>query len=529
LLIALSLLSAFVMPIWTQPVNAADSNTASSWTTLTSMPTSRGDFGITVVEGKIYVIGGTNENNEPLSTVEVYNPLTNEWASKMSMITPRSGFATAVFNNKIYVFGGSTGSGYTGNTEVFDPEANSWEPAASLPTPRAALTAAVVDNCIYVIGGIKYSSVSPYYVETGINECYDPTVNTWTTKTSLPTGVYGCASAVANNKIYVIGGAKQSTATSSLTLVGNNQVYNVETNQWSIAESLPETTMYGAAATTEGIVSPQAIYYVGGYTGGAYTNQAYIFTFSYNSWNIIEDMPVARGRLGLVVVADVLYAIGGYDGTNWVNTNEKYTPVGYGTVAPKIQITSPRNETYQQVSITWTINKEADWIGYAVDGGKNVTLHAPIRIASLPQGNHRITLYANDSLGNMGVSNTVYFSIDSVAPSLTIINPTNQSYDSTDIQLLFSVDEPNAILSYSLDGQTNQEIIGNMTLVALSNGGHYVTVYAADSMGNVAEEIVYFNIAPFPWLLVVAVLTIVIIVLAAGYIVFKLKKKSDEK
>jgi hypothetical protein len=35
---------------------------------------------------------------------------------------------------------------------------------------------------------------------------------------------------------------------------------------------------------------------------------------------------------------------------------------------------------------------------------------------------------------------------------------------------------------------------------------------------------VYFNIAPFPWLVVVAVLTIIIIVAAVGYIVFKRRK-----
>ena len=49
-------------------------------------------------------------------------------------------------------------------------------------------------------------------------------------------------------------------------------------------------------------------------------------------------MPTPRAYLGVAVVNDVLYAIGGFDGTNWLNVNEQYKPVGYGTVAPKCRL-----------------------------------------------------------------------------------------------------------------------------------------------------------------------------------------------
>jgi N-acetylneuraminic acid mutarotase len=489
------------------------------------MPTGRADFGIAALDGKIYVLGGINDKEEPLSTVEVYNPANNDWTSKMSMLIPRSGFATAVYGGKIYVFGGNISSGFVGNAEVYDPESNSWATVASMPTPRAYLSANVVGDKIYLIGGEKYSSTSPYHVETGINECYDPVTDTWTTRTALPTGVYSFGSAVADNKIYIIGGAKQDHS-SSLTLVGNNQVYNPESDNWSILQSVPQTTVHGAAAATQGVSSPAAIYFVGGVTFNVYSNKTFAFMLSNNTWKTVEDMPTARSRLGLVAVDDVLYAIGGFDGANWLGTVEQYTPIGYGTVAPVIHITSPSNETYQQVLLTYSVNKDVTWTGYSIDGNSNVTINSSIRLSHLSQGSHRIVLYANDTSGNMGISNAVYFSIDTVAPALTILNPSNSSYDATDVQLMFSVDEVNASLAYSLDGQPTVDIIGNITLVALSNGGHYVTVYATDGMGNIAEETVYFEVAPFPWLLVVAVLTIVIIVGAAAYIVFKLKGKS---
>ena len=59
-------------------------------------------------------------------------------------------------------------------------------------------------------------------------------------------------------------------------------------------------------------------------------------------------MPTARAYLGVADVNDIIYAIGGSDGQNWLDTVEAYTPVGYGTAPPIIQIISPENQTYRK-------------------------------------------------------------------------------------------------------------------------------------------------------------------------------------
>jgi hypothetical protein len=168
-------------------------------------------------------------------------------------------------------------------------------------------------------------------------------------------------------------------------------------------------------------------------------------------------------------------------------------------------------------------------MGYSIDGGAVKTFTSEVELTGLSQGAHSVKMYANDSSGNMGFSDTVYFSIDTVAPHVTIVSPANQSYGSTDLQLQYIVDDANATLAYSLDGQASIAMIGNLTLVALSNGGHYITVYAIDSLGNASEDTVYFEVAPFPWLLLIAVLVIVIIVVAGGYLFFKRKKGEPDK
>ncbi len=530
LLITLTITAALIVPISLPPAQAA-SETQSGWSTLASMPTPRGAFGTAIVAGKIYVIGGVNDNNLPLGTVEMYDPLTDVWTSKMSMPTPRSGLAVAVYNSKIYAIGGTINNGFVGNNEAYDPATNTWTTKTSMPTPRASLSANLVNGGIYLIGGKVYSGIAPFYVETGINECYFPDNDSWSTKAPLPTPVEGYSSAVVDNRIYVIGGSKYSASTGTLGLMNANQVYNTQINQWTQAAPLLVTTSYGAAAATTGNLAPAGIYLVGGYTGDTYSKKAQMLSLSNNSWVNVEPMPTARSYLGLVVINDELYAIGGFDGSNWLSSNELYKPVGYGTVSPSIQITSPGNNTYPQATLAFTLNRGVDWIGYSLDSQANVTVTGQTELSNLTQGPHSIIMFANDSAGNMGISNKVDFSIDNVPPVLIVGLPANQTYGSSDIQLEFIVDNTTSTLAYSLDGQPDVSIAGNITLVALSNGGHRLTLYATDAIGNRARETVYFTIEPFPFLAVVAVLTIAIIVGGAGFLFIKRKKgkKSDPK
>jgi N-acetylneuraminic acid mutarotase len=524
ILITLLLITAVLPAFNVLPANA---DSPGSWTTMAPMPTARGGFGLAVVNGKIYAIGGTN-GGAPLNTVEMYNPQTNQWTTETPMPTARSGFAIAVYYNKIYVIGGTVGNGFVGNTEVYDPVTNTWQTKTSMPTPRADLSANVVNDKIYLIGGKRYSSISPFYGETDINEVYNPLNNTWTTETPITTGVQDYASAVLNGKIYIMGGSRQSSSAESNIITNANQVYDPQTGNWSLAAKLLNIDTFGAAAATEGFMVPPRIYCVGGFSSDQFTGETHVYFPENNSWNTADPMPTPRAYLGLAVVNDFVYAIGGSDGKDWLTTNEQYKPAGYGTVAPKVQITSPENKTYTEVSLSFTVNRATEWTGYSLDNQANVTLKSETKLSGLSQGTHSIKIYANDSLGNMGVSNTVFFSMDTHAPDINIILPQNQSYGSTDIQLAFTINE-NATLAYSLDQQANVTIIENVTLPALSSGSHRLTIYATDDLGNSGSETVDFNIAPFPVIAVVAALATTTIILASGYLFFKRRKPSGKE
>jgi N-acetylneuraminic acid mutarotase len=487
------------------------------------MLTPRAGLGTAVIDGKIYAIGGTSDNL-PVNSNEQYDPFTDTWTTEAAMPTARSGVAVAVYQNKIYVIGGTVGgTSFVGNNEVYDPTTNTWETRASMPTPRADLNAVVVGDKIYLIGGEEYSSVSPNFVQTNINEVYDPVNNTWSTAVSCITPVYGYASATINGKIYIIGGAKSP----GNTFVNTNQVYDPQINQWSLDAELPALASYGAAAATEGYMAPSQIDFIGGYFSGSFQRSTQVFYPNNDSWSTGASMPTTRAYLSLAVVNDIVYAIGGYDGTNWLNATEAYAPPGYGTVAPIVQITSPENKTYSSVILAFDVNRGAQWIGYSLDNQANETITGDVELSYLTQGGHKLVIYANDSAGNMGASNTVYFSINTLPQKITFLTPQNTSYGSGDIQLTFVTSEPPAWISYNLDNQGNVTIIGNVTLPALPNGSHSLTVYASDVVGNIGSVTVDFTIVTFPLVPVAATITTIVIVLAAGILLYRRKKSGE--
>lgn len=85
---------------------------------------------------------------------------------------------------------------------------------------------------------------------------------------------------------------------------------------------------------------------------------------------------------------------------------------------------------------------------------------------------------------------------DEVPPNITVLSPTDGTcYHDGDVALNFIVSEPTAWIGYSLDGEDNVTIAGNITLTDLSYGPHTITVYANDTAGCMGcSETVYFTV-----------------------------------
>jgi N-acetylneuraminic acid mutarotase len=109
------------------------------WGTKASMPTARYALGTTMVDGKIYAIGGERGGNNPpfdLAVVEAYDPVTDVWETRQSMPTPRNVLgATSTTNGTIFAIGGRIDSTHLATAEAYDPLRDTWLTGAATPTP----------------------------------------------------------------------------------------------------------------------------------------------------------------------------------------------------------------------------------------------------------------------------------------------------------------------------------------------------------------------------------------------------------
>ena len=313
--------------------------TENSWATKTEMPTARSGLGLAVVDDKIYAIGGFYCDKN-----EVYDPIADTWSMKKPMPTPRGGFAIAVFGDKIYTFGGRIKYGgnsppeLTAVNEVYDPATDTWTTKASMPTPKAGLSANVVNDKIYLIGGFTYSDFTSH--PSNENLAYGPLTDSWATAKPIPTSVYDYASTVVDNKIYVISGHETEVISDNGTahIPAPNQIYDPRTDTWAYGAPMSYAVTSGAAAgATTGVVAPKAIYVMGGFVGFyAPFNLTQVYHPENDTWSSGADMPSPLFYLGVAVVKDQLYAIGGMTAilTPGIAENKQYTPFGYGTIPP---------------------------------------------------------------------------------------------------------------------------------------------------------------------------------------------------
>lgn len=114
-------------------------------------------------------------------------------------------------------------------------------------------------------------------------------------------------------------------------------------------------------------------------------------------------------------------------------------------------------------------------------------------------------------------------------PHIEILSPENKTYATGSVSLSFLVEEETSWIRYSLDGQMNVTIAGNINLPGLSDGSHSLIVYAKDLAGNIgASEMIYFSVNTqrtdhlLTW-----IVAAIVIVAASGTAVylFKIRKR----
>jgi hypothetical protein len=185
---------------------------------------------------------------------------------------------------------------------------------------------------------------------------------------------------------------------------------------------------------------------------------------------------------------------------------------------------------------TYVYNNEGIYIPY--DENAITEFSYDMELTGVPEGKHYITVHAVEwgayinglfvHMFSINGSSSVSFTVD-VSPNISVLPLVNKTYEFSDVPLEFTVNKPVSQITYSLDGKENFSISGNTTLTGLTNGDHYLTVYAEDEYGHTgASEIIYFSVEvpePFPTTLVVASIVTVSVAVIGLFVYFKKRKR----
>jgi N-acetylneuraminic acid mutarotase len=227
---------------------------------------------------------------------------TNQWVFKEPMPTARTLVGGCELNGQFYVTGGAINeSSLSAKVEVYDPPLDTWTTKSRLPSLLCGHAICVRDGKIYVFGGLSPAVSSP---ATKRVYSYDPQTDTWMQKSDMPTANAWCAVAVIDSIIYLFGGAPAVPGIPFRTVLA----YDPAKETWTRKADMP-TARFGLSAC----VSAGKVYVIGGCANGY--SPLYKTVEAYDpvsdTWTRKADMPTGRFGLATTLVGNQIYATGG--------------------------------------------------------------------------------------------------------------------------------------------------------------------------------------------------------------------------
>ncbi|EMM71050.1 kelch repeat protein [Leptospira weilii str. 2006001855] len=123
----------------------------------------------------IWLLGGIGTDGNPISQIDLYDPVENRWYPNITqMPTPRAFANIIAHKNKIYVMGGLIKSGpsfnATDRVDEYDPFLNLWKTLSPMPNTHQSGNSLSVENSIVIIAGTTSEAMQ---TGTLINTVYE--------------------------------------------------------------------------------------------------------------------------------------------------------------------------------------------------------------------------------------------------------------------------------------------------------------------------------------------------------------------
>ena len=241
------------------------------------------------------------------------------------MPTPRHDLQAVATGDKIYAISGA-GNLTVDAVEIYHTKTDTWTPGPPIPTKRGWLGADLLGNKIYVAGGKtirtpeekQQSGDDTHFKIRDVLEVLDLETHTWSTLEPLDEPRAGVSVTACDGKIYAIGGNNME-AGHQLDAVA---IYDPQNGHWEPGPALPFRVQMPGTIAVDG-----KIYSIGGHSqdldGGSFRAELFVLDPAVGKWEELAPMPSARESMGVVVLDNKIYAIGG-KGVDYSEATEIY-------------------------------------------------------------------------------------------------------------------------------------------------------------------------------------------------------------
>eukprot|EP00746_Dinoflagellata_sp_MGD_P025720 gnl/MRDRNA2_/MRDRNA2_16056_c0_seq2.p1 gnl/MRDRNA2_/MRDRNA2_16056_c0~~gnl/MRDRNA2_/MRDRNA2_16056_c0_seq2.p1 ORF type:complete len:423 (+),score=87.31 gnl/MRDRNA2_/MRDRNA2_16056_c0_seq2:47-1270(+) len=248
----------------------------------------------------MYVLGGLDDVDETLGTVERFDPATGVWAACASLTTPRDCCAAVASGGFVFAVGGFNDNGEPINdVERFDPSSNIWETVTPMRTPRGRVAATLNRGKVYSIGGIDDDGQRLSTVER-----YDPEINVWEQMVPLQSARAGAAAVALAGRIFVAGGFDGRRC------LGSVECFDPDApHAWQPLAPLQKPRVDATAVAADG-----ALYVVGGMSDGHVGGQLELverFDLQQGHWEFVAPLGIPRAGAMAVSLRGEVYVLGG--------------------------------------------------------------------------------------------------------------------------------------------------------------------------------------------------------------------------
>ncbi|KAL9889035.1 kelch-like protein 28 isoform 1-T2 [Glossina fuscipes fuscipes] len=243
----------------------------------------RSEVGAVTLNCRVFTVGGALTPRMTTRAAECYDPSKQKWTNIALTNFGHSDYGICAHNDLIYVVGGRN----TSTVECYNPSTDQWHNCPELDSIcTGGNRAAVVENCIFNYGMIdQKSSLTRYDPREGRwydvnenieilsnikrgkaelvsykhflisvqNDCkrFDVRCNKWEDMPSMHFSRHEHSAVIIDEHIYLFGGLTNSESSTYLPVTSVER-FNLNTNKWTIVDSLEIEHCDGGAAVFSG-------------------------------------------------------------------------------------------------------------------------------------------------------------------------------------------------------------------------------------------------------------------------------------